>query len=156
MPETIRTEHLQSFAQRKMRSRKGGITRVRVSDPKMELPPLALFTTMVAEIKGDMPDASEYTENGEFDCDDFAFIFKGLVTQWYRKNRADQLPFAIGVAWGDFNAFSKGQFHALNWLFLADDKLLYWIEPQHIHSSPLDDAMAKFEKTLDRVDLLIV
>ena len=93
MPETIRTQNLHQFAQAKLRNRKGGPTRLRVSDPRMELPPMDVFQTIVADIKGEMPNASEYTEHGEFDCDDFAFIFKGLITQWYRRNRPQELPF---------------------------------------------------------------
>ncbi|WP_300033673.1 lectin MOA-related protein [uncultured Roseobacter sp.] len=131
-------------------------TLVQASDPDMEIPTKDQLISIVDAIRPRMPNGSEYTQNGKFDCDDFAFSFKGLVTQWYQENRPNDLPFAIGIGWGQFSSFSPDEYHALNWVFLADDRKLYWIEPQMIASDPLDRAMSQFSKTGDRVNLLIV
>ncbi len=159
MASTITHIALSNYASQHMKPLPGAPfsrTLVQASDPKMELASNTLFDEIVNHIRPEMLDASEYTKNGQFDCDDFAFAFKGLVTNWYRTNRPNFLPMAIGIGWGKYAKFGDGEYHALNWVFIEDDQRLYWVEPQFIHSKPLKDSMAQFSKTQDRVNLMIV
>ncbi|WP_152912643.1 lectin MOA-related protein [Candidatus Rhodobacter oscarellae] len=147
---------MKTFVKSKMRDHNGNITRLRASDIKLELPSLNLLQNVVNDIENEMPHKDEFTKHNFFDCDDFSFIFKGLVSQWYRKNRSNDLPFSVGIAWGFFNSFSPGEFHSLNFVFLGDDRKLYWIEPQLIRSGSLEDAMSTFKKNHDEVSLLML
>lgn len=158
MPRTITHITLSRYARDHMTPLPDTVTRtlVQASDPLMELPTQTMLREIVESVKPDMPHADDYTENGKFDCDDFAYAFKGLATRWYQENRPALLPMAIGVSWGQFQFFGDGQYHALNWVFLADDQKLYWIEPQFLRSKPFEDSLARFSKSRDRVNLLIV
>ena len=156
MAETTTRDKLLDYAKRSLRDHNGQITRLRISELTMEFPSLSLLETIVADIRSDMPKKAEFTKVNKFDCDDYSFIFKGLVGQWYRRNRPNELPFAIGVAWGHFHRFSPGEFHSLNFIFLADDRKLQWIEPQFIRESSLTDAMVKFSASRDTVSLLML
>lgn len=158
MPPTITHITLSRYASDHMTPLPGTVKRtlVQASDPLMELPTQAVLLEIVEAIKSDMPHAEDYTENGKFDCDDFAYAFKGLATRWYQKKRPTLLPMAIGVSWGRFQFFGNGEYHALNWVFLADDQKLYWIEPQFLRSKTFEECLARFSKSKDRVNLLIV
>ncbi|MEM9584950.1 MAG: lectin MOA-related protein [Pseudomonadota bacterium] len=156
MAETATRDNLMRFAQNRMRDHNGHVTRLRVSDTKMELPSLELFKTIIDDIRDQMPHENEYTKLNAFDCDDYSFILKGLISQWYRHNRPSDLPFAMGIAWGFFNSFSRTEFHSLNFVFIADDRKLRWIEPQFLRSKSLEQATARFRSDLDEVSLLML
>ncbi|MEL7092362.1 MAG: lectin MOA-related protein [Pseudomonadota bacterium] len=156
MVETVTRTTLKNFARDKMRDHNGKVTRVRASDQEMELPAITLLREIVDDIKPNMPSKDEFTKVNFFDCDDYSFIFKGLVSDWYRKKRPNDLPFAIGIAWGYFSSFSPQEFHSLNFVFIGDDRKLRWIEPQMIRESTLEQATARFRKGHDKVSLLIL
>ncbi|MEM6375562.1 MAG: lectin MOA-related protein [Pseudomonadota bacterium] len=156
MVETVTRDTLKTYVKDRMRDHNGRVTKLRASDLKMELPDKNLFRQIVDDIKPEMPHKDEYTKINLFDCDDYAFIFKGLVSQWYRHNRPNDLPFAMGIAWGFFRAFSPTEFHSLNFIFLAEDRKLRWIEPQYIRSETLEQSTARFRSGQDKVSLLML
>ncbi len=63
-----------------------------------------------------------------FDCDDYAFILKGEISQ--HAYQAGQLRSGLcaGIVWGHFNWNQRG-YHAVNW-YLDASEALYFIEPQ--------------------------
>ncbi|MEL7165927.1 MAG: lectin MOA-related protein [Pseudomonadota bacterium] len=156
MVETVTRTKLAQFATSTMRDHKGNVTKLRVSDQTMELPTGTLFRQIIDDIKPEMPKKAEYSGLNLFDCDDYSFIFKGLISQWYRHNRRTELPFAIGIAWGFFSSFSPQEFHSLNFVFLGDDRILRWIEPQMIREETIEKATAKYKPAHDKVSLLIL
>ncbi len=159
MPHQISHTGLSKFARQHMQplpGTPGGRTLVQASDPQMEMTSKVLLQEIFADVIPLMPDEADYAQDGRFDCDDFAFAFKGLVCKWYQKKRPNQLPVAVGVGWGMFKTFGNRAYHALNWVFLDDDRRLYWIEPQFVTTRSFDATLEPFSKTHDRVNLLIV
>lgn len=128
---------------------------VLASDGMFELPSRAVFDHAYGFAKESIPDENTYTEIDLFDCDDFSYIFKGLISKWYQENRPNQLPLAIGVCWGLFPGFGQNMIHSMNWVIL-DDGILHWIEPQFIASRTQSEAMRKSETSTDRVNLILV
>jgi hypothetical protein len=63
-----------------------------------------------------------------FDCDDYAFVLKGLMALASREQQDLRAAPCIGVAWGKFS-WMGGAFHACNW-FVDDGGELLWLEPQ--------------------------
>ncbi len=158
MPQVIKNTDLSSFAESHLTPTTDfpwDTPLVQASDPKMELPSLQLFKEIIAYVKPKMPKASAYTQNGKFDCDDYSFLFKGFVAQWYQKNRPNDLPMAIGIGWGLYSTFGNNEYHSLNWVFLDDSKL-YWIEPQDVREKSFDAIIKEFDGDRDRVNLLMV
>lgn len=68
-----------------------------------------------------------------YDCEDYAFAFKGSISLYVRKVLQSQHGLCVGIAGGLFN-WTPG-FHACNW-FINDQGIIFWIEPQNnlIHS----------------------
>ena len=64
-----------------------------------------------------------------FDCDDFAYVFKGRSCLYARDNFTPDGSLCLGIAWADFSWVNE--FHAANWA-LCDDLNLYWVEPQDL------------------------
>lgn len=159
MALTITSDNLARYARQHMRpmpTAPFAQTLVQASDPKMELPTAKMFAEIVELLRPRMPEGEEYSQDGRFDCDDYTFIFKGLVCDWYRAERRRDLPLALGLGWGRFTGFGQNLYHALNWVILADDEKLYWVEPQDLRDKPLDDTMRRYSKRGDRVNLLMV
>ena len=73
-----------------------------------------------------------------FDCDDFAFLMKGKVSQAYRTRLYDPVTshraaLCFGVAWGRFSSHpANDSDHALNWSLVWDAGAtdLVFVEPQ--------------------------
>ena len=128
---------------------------VLASDIKFEQPSRALFDQAYAFVKASIPDENAYTKIDLFDCDDFSYIFKGLISKWYQENRPDDFPLAIGVCWGIFPGFGQNLVHSMNWVIL-DDGLLYWIEPQFVRTRDTSESMRKSETSTDRLNLIMV
>jgi len=128
---------------------------VLASDVTFEKPSRALFDQAYAFVKASIPHEDTYTEIDFFDCDDFSFIFKGLISKWYQENRPRDFPLAIGVCWGIFPGFGQNLIHSMNWVIL-DDGLLYWIEPQFVLSRAQSEAMRQSEVSIDRLNLVLV
>lgn len=63
-----------------------------------------------------------------FDCDDYAFVFKGMVSLLARDSDNLTASPCIGLAWGEFGWMGE-VFHACNWV-LDSSNALRWIEPQ--------------------------
>lgn len=66
--------------------------------------------------------------NESFDCDDYSFALKGLVSL-HARDYFDNLQHSccIGIVWGDF--MHNHSQHACNWV-LDNEYNLHWIEPQ--------------------------
>ena len=128
---------------------------VLASDSRFEQPSRALFDQAYEFAKASIPHENTYTDIDFFDCDDFSYIFKGLISKWYQENRPREFPLAIGVCWGLFPGFGQNLIHSMNWVIL-DDGLLYWIEPQFVLSRPQSAAMRKSDVSIDRVNLVLV
>jgi hypothetical protein len=69
-----------------------------------------------------------------FDCDDFAFVFKGEASRFGLIKNMSASP-CVGMAWGYFKW--NPEYHAVNWVILEDERFL-WIEPQHINKTGAD------------------
>lgn len=128
---------------------------VLASDVKFEQPSRSLFDQAYEFAKASIPHENTYTEIDLFDCDDFSYIFKGLISKWYQENRPEQLPLTVGVCWGIFPGFGQNLIHSMNWVIL-DDGVLHWIEPQFVLSRTQAQAMRKSEVSTDRLNLIIV
>lgn len=128
---------------------------VLASDVRFEQPSRAMFDQAYAFVKNSIPHENTYTEIDLFDCDDFSYIFKGLISKWYQENRPREHPLAIGVCWGLFPGFGQNLIHSMNWVIL-DDGVLYWIEPQFVQSREQSEAMRKSEISSDRLNLIMV
>lgn len=63
-----------------------------------------------------------------FDCDDYAFVLKGMVSLFARDSAVITASPCIGLAWGEFRWMGK-VFHACNWV-LDSSGTFSWIEPQ--------------------------
>ena len=70
-------------------------------------------------IKNDFVEKKKYLHE-KFDCDDYARCFVSHVVEHYRLN-------SVGIVWG---WFTKEGYHAWNFIFTAEEKLL-WFEPQN-------------------------
>lgn len=65
-----------------------------------------------------------------FDCDDYAFVFKGSLCLHARDVAVAAglpAPLAVGIAWAHFDWVNG--LHAVN-VAIDDDRDVYWIEPQ--------------------------
>lgn len=79
------------------------------------------------------------TVSEAFDCDDFAFVFKGLACLYTRDHLKIEHSLCIGIAWGCFAWTEPAfEFHATNWV-LIDQLGLLWCEPQNGTLYPLDN-----------------
>lgn len=128
---------------------------LQISDPVMTMPSESAFATMIDALKPSVPKSDTFTGDGGFDCDDFAFILKGLVAKWRVDDDPNGLPLAFGVAWGRFRGFGNGQYHALNWVAFSEDRKIRWVEPQRLHGAALSDALKPFSPKHDRLSLMI-
>lgn len=84
-------------------------------------------------------------QDDAFDCEDFAFVCKGYVSNFQQQqgNVPDHAAICIGIAWGRFAWINEGnQDHACNWIM---DNLgtLSWYEPQTNLFHPSSSATAK-------------
>ena len=70
-------------------------------------------------IKNDFVEKKKYLAE-QFDCDDFSRCFVARVTENYGLN-------ACGIVWG---WMTEGAYHAWNFIYTAEGKLL-WFEPQN-------------------------
>jgi hypothetical protein len=77
-----------------------------------------------------------------FDCDDYAFAFKGLVALHGRKLHELQTSVCIGIAWGRFTWIPASPFHAVNWV-LTRGGTFRWIEPQNGRLYPVDRCVSR-------------
>lgn len=128
---------------------------VLASDMEFELPSRALFDEAYAFVKASIPHEDTYAKIDYFDCDDFSYIFKGLLSKWYQENRPQDYPLAMGICWGLFPGFGQDLIHSMNWVIL-DDGVLHWIEPQFVLSRDQSDAMRQSNKSRDRLNLIMV
>lgn len=128
---------------------------VLASDKRFEQPSRALFDEAYAFAKQSMPHEDTYTGIDFFDCDDFSYIFKGLIACWYQEKRPRELPLAVGMCWGIFPGFGQNLIHSMNWVIL-DDGILHWIEPQFVLSRDQSEAMRQSEVSIDRLNLVMV
>lgn len=95
------------------------------SDPRYYLPTMAEFE-LVAGLSTVRVD--NVTSNApHFDCDDFAFAFKGRLCLHTNNMIALEASLCVGIAWAEFR-WAAG-FHACNWVLTSDGTLL-WYEPQ--------------------------
>ena len=74
------------------------------------------------------PIPAELHSDEVFDCDDYAFVLKGLVCLHARSMKGVTSSMCLGIAWEFFDWAEEG-FHAANWV-LQDDGEFLWIEPQ--------------------------
>ena len=74
-----------------------------------------------------------------FDCDDYAFVLKGLVSLLTRDSAVLTASPCIGLAWGEFKWMGE-VFHACNWV-LDSNCALSWIEPQTMELYNLDECI---------------
>ena len=65
--------------------------------------------------------------NEGFDCDDFSFVYKGMISLYGRNEIQQQGSLCVGIAWGHFAW--RNEYHACNW-FLDENFNVFWIEPQ--------------------------
>ncbi|WP_299042877.1 lectin MOA-related protein [uncultured Tateyamaria sp.] len=128
---------------------------VLASDMAFELPSRALFDKAYAFVKASIPHEETYAGIDHFDCDDFSYIFKGLLSKWYQENRPHDYPLAVGICWGLFPGFGQDLVHSMNWVIL-DDGVLHWIEPQFVLSRDPSEAMRQSNKARDRLNLAMV
>jgi len=63
-----------------------------------------------------------------FDCDDFAFVLKGMISLYARRSRHLRASVCLGIGWGKFQ-WVPDTFHAVNWA-LVDGSEFVWLEPQ--------------------------
>ena len=94
------------------------------SDNRFWAPPRSEIDELATAAKRNpsFPDVGE-----AYDCDDYAFALKGLVSQENRR-RGRNAGICIGIAWGVF-AWMPRVHHAVNWA-IDDENRLLWIEPQ--------------------------
>ncbi len=74
------------------------------------------------------PIPGEYYQDEVFDCDDYAFVLKGLVSLHARSLGGVTSSMALGIVWGAFE-WVDNDFHATNWVVLEDGGFR-WVEPQ--------------------------
>lgn len=74
------------------------------------------------------PIPAELYQDEVFDCDDYAFVLKGLVSLHARSLERITSSMSIGIAWGRFD-WVDDEFHATNWVLLEDGEFR-WLEPQ--------------------------
>ena len=125
------------------------------SDATFEQPTTATFNAAYEFAKAQMPHENDYSKIDLFDCDDFSYIFKGLIAQWYQETRPNKLPLAMGICWGLFPGFGQNLIHSMNWVILSDG-VLHWIEPQFVRSRSQSEAMRQSEVSRDRLNLVMV
>ena len=95
------------------------------SDNNFYLPSLEEIKALVKSPELTIEPANSANES--FDCDDFAFAFKGNLCLFTRDKLKLKNSICVGIAWGEFKWFSE--FHACNWV-LTNKMELFWIEPQ--------------------------
>lgn len=94
---------------------------------------------------------SHITSNApHFDCDDFAFAFKGRLGLHTNTMRGLDASLCVGIAWAKFR-WATGP-HACNWV-VTDDGTLAWFEPQSGFGRHLFDVTECIE---DSLRLLII
>jgi hypothetical protein len=102
------------------------------SDNEFYLPTRAEIEMLLAE----RPIRKARVRDESFDCDDFAFVFKGMVALEGRDLDHVTSSMCVGIAWGYFR-WIPDTFHAVNWA-LVDDSEFVWIEPQDGTIHPVD------------------
>lgn len=71
-------------------------------------------------------DRQTWTEE-RFDCDDFAYVLKGEMSQHAYQAQDLRFGLCVGIVWGNFD-WVQG-YHAVNWL-IDSTQTLSFIEPQ--------------------------
>ena len=107
-----------------------------LNDDQFYLPSFVEISTYVKASHAKIPAPANLGEG--FDCDDFAYVFKGQLSLFTRDRL--RLPHSVccGIAWGRFAWVNEE--HACNWV-LTDDYVFHWIEPQTQSLYPLHDGV---------------
>ena len=79
---------------------------------------------------------SAAAQDESFDCDDYAFVFKGLAALKGRRMSHVTSSMCVGIAWGYFN-WVPDVFHAVNWALL-EGSVFVWVEPQDGSIHPVE------------------
>lgn len=76
-----------------------------------------------------------------FDCDDYAFLMKGLSSKYARDVLKIHDGLCLGIAWGRFSWQADPE-HACNWI-LDESQELLWLEPQDRKVFSLDQCQGE-------------
>ncbi|NRB04675.1 MAG: lectin MOA-related protein [Rhodobacteraceae bacterium] len=128
---------------------------VLASDTTFEMPSKTLFDEAYGFAKDAMPHGDTFSKVDFFDCDDFSYIFKGLISKWYQENRPHDLPLAIGISWGLFPGFGNNEIHSMNWV-IFDSGELHWIEPQFVNGKAMHEAMRASDTSRDKLNFVLI
>ncbi len=115
---------------------------IRFGDGSFYLPTLDEVKKILSESR---LDRNIWTEE-RFDCDDFAYVLKGEMSQHAYQAKDLRFGLCVGMVWGNF-AWVQG-YHAVNWMLDASQTLRF-IEPQ-------DDTIHEVSECQGDISLLLV